>query len=139
MCKWCLQKKNCWEGDNGPYGREGGKKNPLFFSSSKRGHILMGGGVKFFLSHVPCSFLCFCFHTIYSISWGNTYIMKIDCFESHINILSLVIRFLKTFLGNYYLFYQLTTWKMYFVPIARGGEGVSEQLFMSPFLLSHLG
>ena len=38
----------------------------------------MGGGVKFFLSHVPCSFLCFCFHTIYSISWGNTYIMKIQ-------------------------------------------------------------
>ena len=25
------------------------------------------------------------------------------CFESHINILSLVIRFLKTFLSNYYL------------------------------------
>ena len=34
----------------GPYGREGGKKSSCF-SSSKRGHILMGGGVKIFMSH----------------------------------------------------------------------------------------
>ena len=43
----------CWEGDIGPYGREGGKKIP-FFGSSKRGHILMGEGSKSFclMSHV---------------------------------------------------------------------------------------
>ena len=44
-------------------GGRGVKKSP-FFGSSKRGHIFMGGGVKIFLSHVPCSLLCFCFHTI---------------------------------------------------------------------------
>ena len=32
----------------------------------------MGGGVKIFLSHVPCSLLCFCFHTICSLSWSLT-------------------------------------------------------------------
>ena len=63
-----FQKKNCPEGDIGTYRREGGKKIP-FFASSKRGHIFMEGGVKIFLSHVPCSLLCFCFHTIWSISW----------------------------------------------------------------------
>ena len=64
-----FQKKNCPEGDIGTYRREGGKKFP-FFASSKRGHIFMEGGVKMFLSHVPCSLLCFCFHTILSISLG---------------------------------------------------------------------
>ena len=44
-------------------GGRGVKKFP-FFASSKRGHIFMEGGVKIFLSHVPCSLLCFCFHTI---------------------------------------------------------------------------
>ena len=29
------KKKNCWEGDIGPYGREGGKKNPLFLAHQK--------------------------------------------------------------------------------------------------------
>ena len=71
MHKGCLQKKNCWEGDIGPYRREGGKKIP-FFSSSKRGHILMGGGVKNFLSHVPCSILCFCLLTICGSFWCLT-------------------------------------------------------------------
>ena len=35
-------------------GGKGVKKIP-FFSSLKRGHILMEGGVTIFLSHVPCS------------------------------------------------------------------------------------
>ena len=48
----------------------------------------MGGGVKFFF--VPCPMFIFVF-------------LSPHCFESHINILSLVIRFLKTFLSNYYL------------------------------------
>ena len=53
--------------------REGGGLNKsTFFGSSKRGHIHMGGGVKIFLSHVPCSLLCFCFHTICSLSWSLT-------------------------------------------------------------------
>ena len=37
-------------------GGRGVKKSP-FFSSSKRGHILMEGGVKIFFSHVPYSIL----------------------------------------------------------------------------------
>ena len=48
-----------------------GKKIP-FFSSPKRGHILMEGGVNIFLSHVPCSLWCFFFHTICGIFWGIT-------------------------------------------------------------------
>ena len=35
-------------------GGRGLKKSP-FFGSSKRGHILMGGGVKIFMSHVHFS------------------------------------------------------------------------------------
>ena len=35
QAKGCLQKKKCWEGDIGPYGREGGKKDPLFLALQK--------------------------------------------------------------------------------------------------------
>ena len=52
------KKKNCWE-------REGVKKSP-FCSTSKRGHILMRGGVKNFF---PCSILCFYLLTICGSFW----------------------------------------------------------------------
>ena len=38
-------------------GGRGLNKSP-FFGSSKRGHILMGGGFKIFLSNVPCFHFC---------------------------------------------------------------------------------
>ena len=67
--KGCLPKKNCWEGDIGPYGRKGAQKNSLFLISI---NILMGVRGQIFWSHVPCSFLCFCLHTICCISWGKS-------------------------------------------------------------------
>ena len=54
LSEGCLQKKLMRRGHWSIQG-EGGKKAPLFWGSSKRGHILMGGGVKIFMSHVPCS------------------------------------------------------------------------------------
>ena len=47
-------KKKCWEGDIGPYGREGGKKNPLFLIHQKGEIFLWGEGLKCFclLYHV---------------------------------------------------------------------------------------
>ena len=54
LSKGCLPKKNCWEGDIGPYGREGGKKNPLFLAHQKGDIFLWGEGSKTFchMSHV---------------------------------------------------------------------------------------
>ena len=68
--KGCLQKKIAEKGTLVHTGGRGVKKSP-FFSLSKRGHILMGGGVIIFLSHVPCSLLCFWFQTICSLSWSS--------------------------------------------------------------------
>ena len=37
-----------------------------FFQLIKKETYSFGGGIKIFLSHVPYSLLCFCFHTIFS-------------------------------------------------------------------------
>ena len=39
------------------------RQNPIFLAHQK-GDIFLWGRGQIFLSHVPCSFLCFCLHTI---------------------------------------------------------------------------
>ena len=55
-CKVC--QKSLYEIQNIPYGRKWGKKSLYLLH-----HILIKGKVKIFLSHVPCSHLCFCFQS----------------------------------------------------------------------------
>ena len=57
----CLQKEN-----------RIAQKVKLAHTAHQERHALMRRGVKILLSHVPRSLLCFCFHTICSISWGFT-------------------------------------------------------------------
>ena len=54
FAKVCLQKKNCWEGDIGPYRGEGGEKNPPFLVHRNGDIFLWGEGSKSFclMSHV---------------------------------------------------------------------------------------
>ena len=69
VTKGCLQKKNPEKETLVHTGGRGVKKIP-FFWFIKKGTYSYGGGFKIFLSHVPCSLLCFCFHTICSLSWS---------------------------------------------------------------------
>ena len=79
-----FKKKNCWEGDIGPYGREGGKKNPLFLVHQKGDIFLWREGSKSF---------CHMSHVHFGVSVSTQFVAFLEALHN-VNFLNHVIKYL---------------------------------------------